>query len=237
MKAIWLPELTKQNEDDLRFSIDSFHHLIRVQRAQINENILIIGFGNSQSIYTIKEISKKTFTLQFIKKLNVPEVKNKISWAVGYVKKPAMEEIIQRGVELNIEKIFFIPSEFSQKLIIPQERMRNLIESSIIQSNAIGVPEIFFLDSLDELDELDCQRYNQIIMAHLNKDHKDQSQPPLKLPLSNTLLCIGPQGGWSANDLTFFKQFNNVSFIQLPTPILRTEIAVAVMTGFILGQK
>jgi RsmE family RNA methyltransferase len=52
--------------------------------------------------------------------------------------------------------------------------------------------------------------------------------------LSNKLLVVGPEGGFSTNELNYLYSQKNIIPISLPTPILRTPTALAVGAGMMI---
>jgi RsmE family RNA methyltransferase len=66
------------------------------------------------------------------------------------------------------------------------------------------------------------------------------SQPTASLSLSSTkgrqLLMVGPEGGFSPNEVHLISKLENLQTIFLPTPILRTPTAMSAGVGFLFGR-
>lgn len=224
MRAHFQKELLVQEEYILKG--EAAHHLISVARVSAGEEILLLN-GKGLTIKTVvSSISKKELLL---KKLISTEVKRNylMDLALGIPKKEALELSLKQAAELGFRKIYLIRSKYSQIRIPEESRIESLLVSAVEQSNSAFVPEVI----LTEWNKLPCEDYGQILM--LDSQNKS-SNPEIEMKSDVRLLIVGPEAGFSDEELALLHNLPRVTVLNLPTPILRTPTAVATGAGIIL---
>lgn len=206
---------------------DAAHHLINVVRIELNEEILLLNGDGLRVKTKVTMLGKKELALTKIDHQVV--VRNyKMDLALGIPKKEALELSLKQAVELGFYRIYLVRSQYSQTRLPEADRLENLLVSALEQSNSGFLPELISTD----WDEIPTQDYSEILMMD------SQSQAKKTKPLLSTdkrLLVVGPEGGFSPDELTKLHAWPKLRILNLPTPILRTPTAVAVGAGIILG--
>lgn len=224
MRASFQKDMVVQDEYQLKG--DSAHHLLNVVRVAMGEEILLLN-GNGLTVTTVVSlISKKELGL---KKLTTSLLKRSysIDLALGIPKKEALELSLKQAVELGFRKIFLIRSKYSQIRVPDEERLENLLVSAVEQSNSAFMPEVI----VSEWDKIPCDNYGQILLMD-SKSKANNMESVLRTDAR--LLIVGPEAGFSNDELTLLHSLPKVSVLNLPTPILRTPTAVATGAGIIL---
>jgi 16S rRNA (uracil1498-N3)-methyltransferase len=204
------------------------HHLISVARVELGEEILLLN-GKGLWIKTkVSSVSKRELTLM---KLESELVSSKIMMdlALGIPKKEALELSLKEAVEIGFRRIFLIRSRYSQTKVPEPERLKSLLISALEQSNSPYLPELIALN----WDEIEYENYEESLM--LDSQSLPVKVGPQKMS-SKRLLVVGPEGGFSPEELAYLHQRPGMRVVRLPTPILRTPTAVAVGAGLILGS-
>jgi 16S rRNA (uracil1498-N3)-methyltransferase len=153
---------------------------------------------------------------------------HRISLAIANPKKDAFEDIIKIAVELGVQVIYPIRSEFSQYDYEENERIQRIQESALIQSNNDFLPKIHKQLSLENFLEI-----HQQLIYFFNSNPMETSKLDKKL-IEKTVL-IGPEGGFSAREESLILSKQNVLSIHMPTPIQRAPTAVASSIGYLLS--
>ena len=122
---------------------------------------------------------------------------------------PALREknrfrfMIEKLVELNVSKVVIGKTENTQNTRIDIDRINNWAISAVEQSGTPFFPEIEVIDEIDfSLFEICFDITGELI----NKD----------TPKTDTF-AIGPEGGWSPNELSKFKIKYKISDFNLRT--------------------
>lgn len=228
MRALLLSAGELEN-DQLTIEGDRFHHLVKVVRAKVSDEVMVLDGKGSKAIARVNSINKRDIELSLSQKetLANPHI---LSVMIGCPKKDAAEEILRRSTELGIKKIIFFEAEHSPWSYVSSDRSEKIIESALIQSNNLWAPEVLALGK-NEL-EAELAHYQRGLWLHLQNEEKKALTSHLP-----DLLCIGPEAGWSAAEVEFFRSKSNLSMLTLKTPILRAEHALSVAAGYALAVR
>lgn len=225
MRAFYLKDLTQQDVYSLKG--DEAHHLINVVRLQVSEELLLLNGQGLMVFTTVEFVSRKELVLKYIRH---EERSNSsiIDLALGIPKKEALELSLKQAVELGVGRIFLVRGDYSQIKIPDLERLEALLINALEQSNSPHLPQL----SSSDWENLPFSDYAQINWMN--------SQPTASLSLSSTkgrqLLMVGPEGGFSPNEVLQISKLENLQTIYLPTPILRTPTAMSAGVGFLFGR-
>lgn len=225
MRAYFLESLVEK--DDYILLVDeSLHHLLRVARLSTNEEVLLLNGRGLQVRTLVMNISKKEIHLKTLSVFNY-ERKYQFDLALCMPKRDALELCLKEATELGFENIHLIKSDFSQMKFPERERVNKLIISGVEQSNAPFSPQLFF----STWDQIPWSSYHEVLL--LDSQSKRSNWTVDTIP-SKKLLVVGPEGGFSLNELNYLYSQENIRPITLPTPILRTPTALAVGAGMMI---
>ena len=154
-----------------------------------------------------------------------------IDLILACLKKEAFESAIRMIVECGIKNVYIYQTEYSQPLQINEKRIESIVHSSMEQSNNLFCPKITFIKNLDEIN---WNLYDKRFIFHLQKPGENFKNISSKSQMS-MIYAIGPEGGFSHNDLTDFTQNYSFESLTLDVPILRAQTAVATCYGYLLN--
>lgn len=233
MRATYLPDLLIQ--DEYSITGDSHHHLVHVIRLEAGENLLLLN-GKGLSVEArVESITKKEVRLRFLSSKTATR-SFELDLALGMPKKEALELTLKQVVELGLRKIYLIRSTYSQQKYLEADRLKSLLVSALEQSNSPFFPEVIEAD----WNKIEWESYELSLMMDSQTIGVTQYEDlPFTAP---RLLVVGPEGGFSPQEIELLHQKPKMRVLNLPTPILRTPTAVATGTGVILqslskGQK
>ena len=211
----------------LIISLKQSHYLINVMRKKIDENLLIFNADCGEYLAKIQKIEKKKVSLNILQKLRNREIQNDIWVMFAPVKKTPNEYIIQKATELGASKIFPILSErtITQKLNL--NRLNDIAIEASEQCERITIPEIFYPKKLIEvIRDWDDKRKILFCDETIRHQVEDISSNNHLLPNSSGAILIGPEGGFSSDEIKYIRQKNFVIPINLGPRILRSDTAV-----------
>jgi len=212
----------------IEISDENHHHLSVVMRSQIEDEILILNGSGLRILAVIDNITKKKTSLRIVQKEQFND-NRKYTLAIGLVKREYFEDILRFATELNVITIIPIKSEFSQRYEPNPERIQKIIHNSAIQSNALYFPNV--------LDPVSWSEFRELNMGKLFYFHNDGAGDLVdrKIEAEEHVTCaIGPEGGWSLDDLKELSTIDHSISINLQNfNILRAITAVPVAIGHI----
>ena len=198
-------------------------HLVKSLRFDINETVFITdGKGNKYETKLVEKERNKS-KLEIINKLTVSKKKSELSIAISPTKKSnRFEWFLEKVTEIGISSIFPVICDHSEKKSLNVNRAKKILISSMKQSLQTYLPEI--CEPTDFSNFVNNSFKYELKLVATNKE--DFNPKPLSefAGRRNTLIMIGPEGGFSNDELIIAK---NAKFIpvSLGDNRLRTETA------------
>jgi 16S rRNA (uracil1498-N3)-methyltransferase len=228
VRAIFYP-FDKHNIDDLiQLSGDCVHHLT-VARVRENEKILLLNGKGQRLLCFIQAFSKKSIDIKIIE-VETCRPQHEISLAIAMPKKEAFEDILKMAVELGVTEIYPLTSDYSQYEFTPSERVQRILESALVQSNNPFLPHIYPEQILYDF----LSTFNGTLAFFNSKENITEAS---KVISTKKTILIGPEGGFSPEEIAAIKNFSKAEEIHLSTPILRAPTAVAAAIGYLLSSS
>lgn len=223
-----------QSGDELSLSEQASHHLGRVLRATIQDEITLFNGKGGEYQATITRIDKKSVTVK-IGAFNPRESESPLELylAQGISRGEKMDYTIQKAVELGVKKIIPLFTERCNVKLDEERRDKRLqhwqsiVISACEQSGRNRVPEVVAPQSLDRwLQAVDAD-WAFVLSPHVSGKLSDTLIPAK----SRVVLLIGPEGGLSESEMNATSQKKFLP-LNLGPRILRTETAaVAAITA------
>ncbi len=206
--------------------------LIENERAHYLRNVLRLKIGNTLKIFNHQRLeflaeivtnNKKNLEINLIEAIQtIAPSKLNITLVQSLSKGERMDYTVQKATELGISTIQPIISEYcevklkSSRLEKKMTHWRNISISACEQSFRADIPEI--------LSPISIQDYS--LLKHLGLLLEPEENQTIgqvsKHKWQEFEIVIGPEGGWSVNDLKLLKN-TGLTGIQFGQRILRTE--------------
>lgn len=211
------------------------HHIKRVMRGELTDKIICNHPDGNLAICELIELETTVFAKIIEWKSEKHELPVHITIAQGLPKGSKIDLILQKGTELGASGFHLFQAEHSivkwdqKKLAQRLIRYKKILKAASEQSYRNIVPEINSAKSLKELLATTAKSYDAVLFAY-EAEAKTNSFNSLgnalrKLRINDqVLICIGPEGGFSHEEVELFKQYNAIA-VRLGARILRTETA------------
>lgn len=225
MRAAFIEDLISQDSYSLTGEI--LHHLVNVIRIEKDEELLLLN-GKGLVVRTVvTEVSKRVLTLKKLSEKK-SEPKFHMDLVIGIPKKDALELSLKEAVELGFGKIYLVRAGFSQNRIPEKERIKSLLVSALEQSNSTFLPEVVEAN----WETVPWNDYGTVLLL----DSQSGKESNSRAISDKNLLIVGPEGGFSPEELEFLREKKNLESLLLPTPIMRTPTAIAAGAGVLLQR-
>ena len=214
-------------KNPIKLENNQVHYLINVMRKKIDDSILVFNSVNGEFLGNILEIYKNTIIIDIIKKTREAKIENDIWLLFAPVKKSPTEYIVQKGTELGVSKIIPIITERTITKKLNLKRMQDIAIEASEQSERITIPKVC---NLTKLKDLITNWNNERIIffcdetMRKNKANKIDFQNLSTKPFGAIL--VGPEGGFSTNEINYLKEKRFIRPIDLGPRILRADTAV-----------
>ena len=218
-KSIFLPHPELEG-DRLRVSGDEHHHL-SVARAEVGELVEVLdGQGGAWTSEVVAATRKET-VLRVVEKRHIQRTGPEIILAMSLVKPSAFELALEKAVEVGVTR--FIPMIAHRSNPTSGRRTDRCVRIAI---EAAKQSKRYYLPVIDEPAKfehiLDVSAATKIVFA-------ERGGGPLKSALAGSpaLCLIGPEGGWTDEELEAAR-LKDFHLVGLGDTILRSETAAIV---------
>jgi 16S rRNA (uracil1498-N3)-methyltransferase len=212
---------------------DAAHHLGNVLRAQTGQ-LYELSDGSTAWLARIDSVARQRVEFALLEQLPTPQPSADITLLLAVVKFDAFEWALEKSTELGISKIIPLAAARSEKGLLAaaakrSQRWQKILLESGQQSRRLRLPQ---LDALAKPAEaFAAQTADFRLMLSERSDAPSirhslaRSNAHAKSITTTAALAIGPEGGWTDDELLAARaaNFQEASLGQL---ILRTETAV-----------
>ena len=218
---------------------ENFNHIKNVLRMKIDDELIVSckETGNS-FLCTISEIGDNKIVCKIIEERESTEPKVEVTLFQGIPKSDKMELIIQKTVEVGINKIYPVEMKFCIGKIKDNKkitRWQTISEAAAKQSKRNIIPTIENPISFKEMAEV-LKEYDLALVAYENEEKTNIKEVLQQNPDAKKIaIIIGPEGGISKEEVESLVS-NGTKEVSLGKRILRTETASISMLSMIMYQ-
>jgi 16S rRNA (uracil1498-N3)-methyltransferase len=203
--------------DSFAFSNEhAVHQIGTVLKFVPGEELIVFVDGGDDIVVRIQEISKKEITAQKLRTIPaLPAPVLSLTAAISIPKSDTFEFIVQKLTELGVSRIIPIRSSRTVKQSVRLDRLRAISDEALEQC---GGNRRVMIDEATDLSE--CLSHVQIpaIVFDVSGDAE------MPVPQESGIMYIGPEGGWSDEDLALFRGAGSYT-VTLGPRTLRTDTA------------
>lgn len=218
---------------------ENFNHIKNVLRMKIDDELIVSckETGNS-FLCRISEIGDNKIVCKIIEERESTEPKVEVTLFQGIPKSDKMELIIQKTVEVGINKIYPVEMKFCIGKIKDNKkitRWQTISEAAAKQSKRNIIPTIENPISFKEIAEV-LKEYDLALVAYENEEKTNIKEVLQQNPGAKKIaIIIGPEGGISKEEVESLVS-NGTKEVSLGKRILRTETASISMLSMIMYQ-
>lgn len=210
---------------------EEWHHCLHVMRMRSGDHLILCdGKGNCME-GIVKTAESKEGEIEFIRDLS-NEFKNQRSYRVSIAMAPTknidrIEFAVEKLVEIGVDEIYFLNCDHNERTRLRLDRMQKIAIAAAKQSRKLNFTLMFDMMTPAKCIETFKKQYpgKQLMVCHLDEDSKSISEN--YSPGNDVLLLIGPEGGFSKNELEEMAR-QNVKSVHLGPFRLRVETAAIV---------
>ena len=213
---------------------DLVHQWKNVFRYNVGSQVVLFDGAGADFLCMISSIRNLGATVQVLQKKPTADIsQRKNIWlCVALLKKDNFDLVVQKATELGVSNIVPVLCEHSEKRKLNMDRMQKIAVEATEQSGRGDVSAIHPPQTLAEIFQTGILPQEKVIF--------DPNGVPFAQYRATTnqvsfALFVGPEGGFSENEIAFLKTYNT-PVVSLGTQILRAETAaIAVSALFLLS--
>ncbi|MBI4397856.1 MAG: 16S rRNA (uracil(1498)-N(3))-methyltransferase [Candidatus Omnitrophica bacterium] len=241
-------EQINENENLLWLSPEESRHAIGVLRLKEGNKIFVFDATGNEFEARISTIqSKNQVQVELLAKQFFEPASIELLVAQGFLQKHKMDWIVEKACEIGVGELIPLETEFSMMHLSSEafrkvkNRWHKILLGAAKQSGNVRMSRLADVTDFDSFLE-NLPGYEKAFLFHSGKDaeinvypafeevraliQKRKEKKPFRL-----LIFIGPEGGFSKNEVESAKQ-KGIRSVGLGKNILRAETAFAVISGW-----
>jgi 16S rRNA (uracil1498-N3)-methyltransferase len=200
------------------------NYLLNVMRIQDGRTIKAFNKLSGEWICKVKIENKNQAILLPVEQIITSQNKSNIILAFSLLKRQNNHLVIQKATELNVKEIYPI---ITDRTIVKNTNLNKLALVAKEAAEQCGRLEIPIIHNILNIEIL-LKEVNMKNLVVCNKNQHSVNILDLNQKIDytqDTLVLIGPEGGFSTNDISLLKNTNAI-FVNLGNYILRAETAI-----------
>jgi 16S rRNA (uracil1498-N3)-methyltransferase len=219
----WIADEVKDNRATLTGA--GAAHLARVLRARVGQHFDVVC-GEVVRLGTVASVNDDRVEFELGEEITA-STSAPITLLLAVFKFDRMEWAIEKGTELNVTAIVPVIARRTEKHLAQAaekrvERWRRIAREASQQARRSAPPEVG--DPVRLVDALRPSCELRIVLAETERQAQLVEILRTREDAPSLALAIGPEGGWTADELQLFKQAGWIA-ASLGTTILRAETA------------
>lgn len=212
---------------------DEFLHMTKVLRYKVGYKAIVCANDGIERLCTVSEIAKDSAILIVDEEKIVDSKRSRVTLCAGILKNNKLDFVIQKCIELGVDKIIPFTSSNTVENKFNRERAEKIAVESAKQCGSIYISEIGDLTTFDEIVKT-FGDYDQVVFAYEFEKNTKIDDIDLKRG-DNVLLVVGAEGGFTSDEAKV-AIYNGAKTITLGRRIMRAETASIVLSAFALNK-
>lgn len=219
---------------------ENSNHIVNVLRARAGDEITVCDGDLNDYICILTDVNKKHAVGKIIEKVkNTNEPPIHITLFQGIPKGDKMDTVIQKCVEIGVDRIVPVKTEYTVVKTENKEekkttRWNRIAEAAAKQCGRGKIPVVESIITFKEAAERVADFRNAVIPYEMEKERGIREF--IKTFKGNDVaVYIGPEGGFSKEEIALAIS-NNITPVTLGKRILRTETAGLVTSVILLYE-
>jgi len=218
--------------DKITLSGDEFLHMTKVLRYKVGYKAIVCANDGVENYCTIASIGKDSATLRIDEAKRVDSKGVNLVLYAGLLKNNKLDFVIQKAVELGVDKVVPFVSANSAESKFSQERGERIALEAAKQCGSAYLSEIAPLHTFDDV-LAEIRAFDKVLFAY--EGEKQNSVKTSNLIGSNIALIVGSEGGFKPDEVDMAK-YAGASVVTLGKRILRAETASIVLSALTLDK-
>ena len=219
-----------QENHSVNISGEELHHL-RVMRKKMGDPLELVNGKNELAKGALQEIGKHSALIHIEKVVRGPKKEKKVVLVQAFTRPSALEYIIEKGTELGVSEFWLFPGARSEKKELGEgqkRRLHLLLIAAMKQCGRLDLPEIHEKTSLAKWNPLTGQKFFG--------DVREKASPLSLLSQEDVFFFIGPESGFSDEEVQILEQQLQAKGVKLHENILRVDTAALAAMALVYAR-
>jgi 16S rRNA (uracil1498-N3)-methyltransferase len=208
---------------------DEFHHAARVVRVRAGEEVEVFDRTGRLGRGTIETLDRDSLTVRIDEELASREAKVGVHLAMAIIQLEKFELVLQKATELGVRSIIPVVTDRielrKERYLGKKERWERIVFEAVKQSGRSAIPLVE-----------EPQAFADVLARTGAKILFDADHPPVAAAPGEVTVLIGPEGGWSGEELAL-AEGSGCAFARLGPRRLRAETAAIVACALVAARS
>ena len=225
-----LPELFSQ--DRAAIADEAHHHLFRVKRLQAGDALRVVDGRGAARAARVESVGKREATLRLGEPAPANEPELEVELYVASPKPERAAWLVEKATELGVVAIRFVATDREARSFGEAQlaRLRRIAVSALEQCGRSRLPEVADGGAVTAAAARSKAAGATNVLLH---GGGARARPAIA-PGRPSALFVGPEGGWSAEELAALREHATCCW-SLGATVLRVETAAVVAAGNLLS--
>lgn len=219
--------------DNIVVSEGQQHYLRNVMRCEKGDRLRVFNGRDGEWVAEIKDISKKNVLISLLEKTR-EQTPSRDTWVLASpVKKEAFDFMVEKASELGAAR--FVPVACERTVVhrVNTARAGGIAIEAAEQCERLDVMAVEDIAPLKDILK-SWNKNRKLIFCIERKDAPSIVEALGKLPAGPLAILVGPEGGFSENEIAFISGLDYAVPVSLGPRVLRAETAVvAALAGLV----
>lgn len=209
---------------DIPLTEQQSHYIAHVLRQQAGDTLAVFNGHDGEWLASIKLASKKSVIITLQEALRPQKTSPDLWLLAAPLKAGKTEIVVEQATELGISCFIPVYTQFTVVTRVNQERLEIIAMEAAEQSERMDIPQIGPLTHLPELlTRWDPKR--TIIYGDESGASKQPGELFSLMPKGKYAVLIGPEGGFSAQELALLRETHYALGLCMGPRIMRAPTA------------
>jgi 16S rRNA (uracil1498-N3)-methyltransferase len=211
---------------DVPLTREQAHYLTGVLRMNSGDAVRAFNGRDGEWLAYLTSVTKKSAALRCEKLESAAKLPPDIDYLFAPLKHARLDYMVQKATELGARRLRPVMTNRTVAERVNLERMRANVVEAAEQCNLVHVPEVLEPEKLDKvLASWDHSRTLVFCDETMGETNPLKSLSNMKMPAA---VLVGPEGGFTSDEIKLLKSLPFVRPISLGPRILRADTAAIV---------
>lgn len=211
---------------------DEFLHMTKVLRYKVGYKAIVCANDGIERLCTIEEIDKTHALLSIDEQKTMDSKGVHVTLYAGLLKNNKLDFVVQKGVELGVDRIVPFTSQNTAETRFQADRMRKIALESAKQCGSTYLSEVENLTTFEDMLK-EFSSYDRVLFAY--EDERKTRIKDCNLDGKRIAVVVGAEGGFTPDEAARAKECG-AQIISLGKRILRAETASIVTCALLLNE-
>ena len=210
------------------------HYLKNVMRCDVGEQVLLFNGQDGEWAAVVSQFDKKRFMFAVGYRTRAQTALPVTVLCPALIKKEPMDLVLQKATELGVTRIQPLITRHTVVRQFNLERARLIVREAAEQCERLCVPRVDAPITTDDFLKTVASDETLIFLTERGQTNGSCFTP------EKACFVIGPEGGWTPDEIKRFAAVKNGVFCHLGQTILRAEtaaLAALACRAFLLTDK